>query len=114
MDKAAFTDLFINNVQKAREKAEAVLHCQLPKDLEVLVYAPGSSVVAVKFDDVVDQIYISETAFYKIIDVSVVREKESQQYRLFVRVSGHDPVPFEKTLNVPEGNGPFNVMTPAV
>ena len=41
--------------------------------------------------DVVDEIFINEIMCYRLIDIGILKTGE-----IFVRISGHNPIPFEK------------------
>jgi hypothetical protein len=101
-----FKVLFIQQLEIATENAEKDLDRQIPRDYEVLLYAPRYSGVIVDVNKAVSALFIEDTRFYRIIDIAIL-QISNKKSRVFARVSGDDPVPFESTWNTPQGSGPF-------
>lgn len=101
-----FKILFIRSLEIAVANAEEELGKPISRTYEVMLYGAGHSGDILDVDTAVKEIYLDERKFYRVIDVAVQRVSPKGT-RLFMRVSGHKPVPFEQTWNTPEGSGPF-------
>jgi hypothetical protein len=56
-------------------------------------------------DEVLEVLYLGPDTFFKIVDVAVLQVLRDRCV-VFMRVSGHRPVPFSATWNESEGSGP--------
>jgi hypothetical protein len=74
------------------------------------VHAPTTKGNIVTEAEAIDAIFLSESMFYKIIDVAVILRPNAKPIG-FIRVSGHPPCPYEETLN-PQDLGPFKSLGP--
>ena len=104
-----FRDLFAVTVETAINNAEMQLDKPIPRQYEISFHGFGYSGEIVTFDEATKALYINENNFYRIIDVAVQKVTPSVS-QVFVRVSGHPPVPFSQTWNTPVGNGPFKQL----
>jgi len=106
--KNQFTVLFKEALQ--RTAALFRLPQDFADDLLVEIHTPtASNGQWIPVDKVIDNIYLSEQRFYRIIDVGFFRHEH--MWVGFVRVSGHAPGPFEDTLD-PNDLGPFKALAP--
>ena len=80
------------------------------KDLLVEFHGISNLQKLIPTSKAVDLLWISPDRFYFIVDVGVVLEGKGQA-RIFVRPSGHEPVPFSSTLD-PADLGPFKAIGP--
>ena len=65
----------------------------------------------IDFIEAIDLLYLGRDKFFVFIDIGVLDSSDDYTL-LFVRPSGHKPVPFEETWNTPPGNGPFKILGP--
>jgi len=113
MDKESFMRLFVKNVDAAIMRAEEILNRKLTRNMVFELHGVGHSGVRLLLDEVLSRIYISDTEFYRIIDILVKTVTVGEEV-IFVRVSEYKPEVFEKTWNTPDGNGPFRVLEPVI
>jgi hypothetical protein len=111
MNKSEFARLFVANVNRALQVWN--VRSKPAREWTFEFHGPGPAGQLLALSDVVDRLYIDEDAFYRIIDIGVKRAA-SQDYSIFVRVSGHEPSKWLDTWNQPVGNGPFKVLGPIV
>lgn len=111
MDKENFKLLFMKNIGAAITRSEEVIGRKISQNMIYELHGAGSAGVRLGFDDIIDRIYISDTEFYRIIDI-LAEPIGNDETVVFVGVSGHKPAPFELTWNTPQGNGPFKVLEP--
>ena len=107
IDKQQFRELFETALNEAAENAECVLHTNISRDFLIELHLYGVRLCDV--DTALDNLYLGEDRAYKVIDVAVLRV-ESDKTIVFVRVSGHDPVPWEETYQADKLKGPFKQM----
>ncbi len=105
MTKDDFRNLFVRALNAAADNAEARVGRPVPRSFEIELHAPGSSVCLLNIDQAVDRVYLGPDRYYRIIDVAVRRLLPDRSV-VFVRVSGHQPTPFEETWS-PADLGPF-------
>lgn len=108
MTRGKFKSLFHQALISAAEKAELQAKVILPRTFMIDLQAFGYSGPLLTCDKTIDRIYISKNEFYRIIDVAIIGVHPKYAVA-FVRVSGHAPSSFSKTLN-PKELGPFNIM----
>ena len=108
MTKKEFGKLFTLALNTAAANAENKLARPIAHSFLIELHAPGSSGLHMTIDDAIDRIYLGNDLFYKIIDLTI-KELLPEKSLAFVRVSGHQPVPFEKTWD-PSGTGPFKQL----
>lgn len=109
MEEEQFRELFYQELETAVQNAEKELGRSIPRNFEVELHGPGYPVKILVPEQAFGAIWLSNKEFFAIIDVSVIRV-DKQHPVIFVRVSGHKPVPFEQTFNYPSGSGPFKQM----
>jgi|ERR1035441_6401753 hypothetical protein len=113
MTKQEFGELFLRALSAAARNVEDRLARPISHSFLIELHAPGSSGTHVKVEEALDRMYLGSDLYYKIIDVTI-KELSPQQSIAFVRVSGHQPVPFDKTWD-PSGTGPFKqVLNPSL
>lgn len=106
MSQEDFKNLFLNAINIAMKNAEKQLGRQISQNVRISLHGLGHQGDTVDFDKAVEVLYLGEDKFYRIIDVAVY-EITDEYSRIFIRVSGHNPVSFEQTWNTPIGSGPF-------
>jgi len=109
MSRREFELLFRRKLDEARELAEAKLGRPLPSNLGVLRGSPKSDGRRISVEEAMSELFLSETEFYRIIDLVVV-EVSATTTRVWARESGHRPAAFEATWNQPPGSGPFKQL----
>jgi hypothetical protein len=105
MDKSSFAILFESAVQRTLERVDA---SSTRKDLLVEFHGISNPQELIPTSKAVDLLWISPDRFYFIVDVGVVLDGKGPA-RIFVRPSGHEPVPFSSTLD-PAKLGPFKAI----
>jgi hypothetical protein len=105
MTKSEFRQLFLQALDAAAENADARLGIRVPRSFDIELHAAGASRQAMSIGQAVDQLYLGDDRFYKIIDVAIRRVLPRKSVA-FVRVSGHPPGPFSQTWD-PSDLGPF-------
>jgi hypothetical protein len=104
MIKHAFRQLFQSALESALEMGRVAIREPALHSIKIELHAPNAPGRSVSFDEALDEIYLGEDRFYKIIDVAAW---QTQAHTVaFVRVSGHLPCPFGQTWD-PSGLGPF-------
>jgi hypothetical protein len=103
--KDDFRELFLRALKSAADKAEEKLEKPIPRSFVVELRAPGSPERTLSVDEALDQIYLGNDRFYRIIDVAIKKLLPGEAVA-FVRVSGHLPAEFSKTWD-PFTLGPF-------
>jgi hypothetical protein len=101
-----FKELLVQSLEIAADNAESALGKQIAREYKIQLYGPGHSGDILDVDEAATLLYINESSFYRIIDIAV-KQISPRFSTVFVRVSGHKPVPFEKTWDTPKGHGPF-------
>jgi len=109
MSRREFELLFRRKLDEARELAEAKLGRPLPRNLGVLRGSPKSDGRRISVEEAMSELFLSETEFYRIIDVAVVEVSATTTW-VWARESGHRPAAFEATWNQPPGSGPFKQL----
>jgi hypothetical protein len=104
-----FYKLFQSALNIAIKNAEDQLQRALPSNLMVVLHGAGHSGDLMDSLTAAKALYLGETKFYRIIDVSVIKVSGSM-CTLFVRASSHAPASFDKTWNNPPGSGPFKQL----
>lgn len=114
MDLEDFKKLFIKNVRYAISIAEEYFEKNYPDEFEIELHGTGSSGSVMSIDNATNHIFISPDLFYKVIDIACHQETKNGKSLIFVRVSGHQPTTFDKTVNIKPGNGPFYPSGPVL
>jgi len=105
MTKGDFRKLFLRALNAAADNAEATRAMPVPRSFRIELHAPRSAGTVMGVDGALDQIWLGNTRFYRIIDVAI-KEALPGKSLAFVRVSGHAPTGFENTWD-PSNLGPF-------
>ncbi|MGH9810734.1 MAG: hypothetical protein ACRD9W_26380 [Terriglobia bacterium] len=105
MTKHEFRQLFFRALSEAAQNAEARLGKPIPRSFFVELHAPCSPGRTVSPDEALDEIYLADDRFYRIVDVAI-KEVLPEAALAFVRVSGHPPAGFSQTWD-PSDLGPF-------
>jgi hypothetical protein len=108
MTKKEFGELFLQALSAAARNVENGLARPISHSFIVELHAPGSPGARVTVEEALDRLYLGSDIFYKIIDVTI-KELSQQSSIAFVRVSGHQPVTFDRTWD-PSGTGPFKQL----
>jgi hypothetical protein len=109
MTKQEFRELFEDALELAAVNAEKKLGRGIPRIFEVSLHGAGYPGVLMNPNDALDNLYLGDDLFYRIIDVAVVEVGEAST-KVFVRASQHTPAKFEQTWNTPPGSGPFKQL----
>jgi hypothetical protein len=107
MDKSSFAILFETAIQRTLEQADLS-----PAESDLLVEFHGLSNPSepIPTSEAIDLLWISPDSFYFIVDVAVILDRNSPVL-MFVRPTGHEPVPFFNTWD-PADLGPFRAIGP--
>jgi hypothetical protein len=105
MTKDSFRNLFIRALNVAANNIDKKLKTPISRSFLIELYAPGASGRLVTVDEALDQLYLGNDRFYRIIDVAIEKLMPDRSFA-FVRVSEHPPAGFEQTCD-PAGLGPF-------
>jgi hypothetical protein len=109
MTKTEFEKLFERALNVAAAKAEAEFGTSVARSFQIELHASGYEGRVVSCDEALDQIFLGNDSFYKIIDIAI-KELRPGESVAFVRVSGHPAVPLDQTYD-PSGLGPFKPLT---
>lgn len=90
MTKGDFRKLFLKALNAAADNAEATLALPVPRSFKIELHAPRSTGTEMGVDEALDQIWLGNTRFYRVIDVAI-KEALPGKSLAFVRVSGHAP-----------------------
>ncbi|MGH7100472.1 MAG: hypothetical protein ACREE4_22885 [Stellaceae bacterium] len=105
MRKRDFRKLFLRALELAAEEADARFGQRVPRSFLVELHAWTSGGKIMSLEGALDEIYLSDNRFYRIIDIAA-KNITSDRTIAFVRVSGHPPGPFSQTWD-PANLGPF-------
>ena len=106
MKKDDFKNLFKTSVEIAIVNAEAKLGIRLSRNIKILISGWEPLSPTLTLDEAFEEIFISESSFFRIIDLGVIRFSNNS-VSVAVRHSDHKPSEFEDTWNQPFGSGPF-------
>jgi hypothetical protein len=109
MTKNDFRELLLRALNSAADNAAEILAKPIPRSFAIELHTPASPGRTVSVDEALDQIYLGNDRFYRIIDVAI-KELLPGKAVAFVRVSGRPPAEFGKTWD-PSSSGPFKQMT---
>jgi hypothetical protein len=107
MDKSSFVILFETAVRRALEQADL---SSAENDLLVEFHGLSNPREPISTSTAIDLLWISPDRFYFIVDVGVILDGKSPPL-MFVRPTGHEPVPFSSTWD-PADLGPFKAIGP--
>jgi hypothetical protein len=105
MTKNDFRELFLRALNAAAADAEASLAKPVPRSFRIELHAPHSSGRMVSVEQALDQLYLGDDRFFRIIDVAI-KGLLPRKSVAFVRVSGHPPGTYSQTWD-PSNLGPF-------
>ena len=105
MTRQEFALLFRQKLAEAADLAEAKLGRSVPRTFGIVRH-DGRRVSP---DDALSELFLSETEFYRFIDLAVVEVSPTTTW-VWTRESGHHPSAFEDTWNQPPGSGPFKQL----
>ena len=108
MTKSEFRDLFLRALNAAAEDAEARLAKPVPRSFRIELHAPNAPGRVMSVEQALDQIYLGDDRFFRIIDVAI-KQLLPKKSVAFVRVSGHPPGAFSQTW-VPSNLGPIKQL----
>ena len=112
MNRSDYSALFASVLERAALEAEMHLGETVQRRFEIELHGAYHAGDLMSVEHALSDIYISDDAFYRVIDVAVIGVNH-EKTRVFVRVSGHTPGKFEETWHQYQGLGPFNVMKAA-
>jgi hypothetical protein len=103
-----FRKLFERVIENAAKNAELIFKIHKPRTFHIEIIGAGRSRRILPPDVAVNDLYINENDFWKVINVGVTEINTTYQFSIIsLTVSGHEPGPLEDTWNTPPGNGPF-------
>jgi hypothetical protein len=108
MDRDKFFDLFLSALNLAIENVKKCCGQDANNTIIIELHGCGLSGSLMSPKQAFEYIYISEGAYYAIIDV-LVRSTQNDQTIIFLRISDHDPVDYEQTWS-PNDHGPFKQL----
>src|SRR5712692_10401882 len=106
MTRREFDLLFRRKLGEAADLAQAKLGRPVPCNFGIFRGTPGPNGRRVSLEEALSELFLSETAFYRIIDLAVVEVSPTMTW-VWARESGHPPSAFEASWNQPPGSGPF-------
>jgi hypothetical protein len=109
MNRQEFELLFRRKLDKATQLAESKLGRPLPRNLGILRGSLKSDGRRISVEQAVAELFLSETEFYRVIDLAVVEVSPTTTW-VWARESGQSPAAFEATWNRPPGSGPFKQL----
>jgi hypothetical protein len=107
MDKSSFAILFETVVQRTLEQAGLG---SAQNDVLVEFHGLSNPLNPIPTTKAIDLLWISPDRFYFIVDVGVILDGKSPAL-MFVRPTGHEPVPFTSSWD-PADLGPFKAIGP--
>ena len=115
MIKQEFAKLFMSAIHEAVALAEGLRgRRDLPNRYRFELQGIGiyGGFITDDIQNAIDSLYLGEELSYRVIDVAV-KEIHGDLTVIFVRASGHPPVPWDETFNASQRKGPFKVMGPS-
>ncbi len=109
MLKQEFEALLRSQLEVAACRADEQLRRPVPRRFGILRGTPKREGRRITVEQAVDELYVSDNAFFAIIDLAVV-EVASDTTWVWARESGHTPCASESTWNQPVGAGPFKQL----
>ena len=106
MTKQEFQALFERALDLAAQHAERQVGREVPRAYVIEISMTRYKDQLLPVREATDALYLGEELSYRIIDVGV-RAVNRKTTTCWVRPSGHQPAPYEKTWNDPPGWGPF-------
>jgi len=109
--KTSFASAFQDALDVACGIAEKKLNTTLSRDAIIKMYGAGQSGLILSPAEFVCRAYISDTEFYRLIDLMVV-ETIGTKPVVFARISGHPPGSLSSCWN--GDKGPFKQLYAAI
>lgn len=109
MTKEEFRCIYMKALDAAVNDVKARCHCSVisPK-IFIELHGAGSAGDMIDIDQAFDRIFISDSEFYKIVDLAV-KKCESEKTVVFMRISDHGLGKFDQTWS-PDDFGPFKIL----
>ena len=107
MDESSFATLFANAVLRSLQQAGL---STLKSELLIEFHGKPNPHDPITMDQALGLLWLSHDQFYLIVDVGVILDPVTPPL-IFVRPSGHEPVPFSGTWD-PDDLGPFKAIGP--
>jgi hypothetical protein len=104
-----FRRVFDATLEAAARAAEHFLGQPVPRNFIITLSGAARSDGPGDVEAAFDKLYLGDEEFFAMIDV-FIRALRDDFLELEMRVTGHEPVPFERTWNRPLGAGPFKFM----
>ena len=109
LKKEEFKNLFQRAIDESVELASEFHQRSFSAEYKFMLAALGFDDKLLTLDEVVEVVYLGEEQSFMIIDVGVRRVSDGETL-IFVRPSGHPPVPWVQTWNAERGLGPFKYI----
>jgi hypothetical protein len=107
-----FRRVFDATLEAAARAAEHFLGQPVPRNFVITLSGAARSDGPVDVDTAFDKLYLGDEEFFYLVEVIIKEFRAGDDYlRLWMLVSHHRPVSFEKTLNRPPGAGPFTIIS---
>lgn len=106
MDFDEFKSLFLRAIESAIVDAEARTKQTFSRKIEIELHGAGYSNVVMEVNMAADALFIDSETSYVVIDVAIKKATHDNTL-VFVRASGHPPVPYSKAWGAKQGTGPF-------
>jgi hypothetical protein len=106
MTKKEFSALYEKALELAARNIELKYGQYIPRLFEIEFHGFSPTKRILTKESSLEEIYINENSFYRIIDVSVIKVHQLV-ITVFIKISGHAPGSFDRTWNDPQGYGPF-------
>jgi hypothetical protein len=104
-----FRRVFDVTLEAAARAAEHDLGYPVPRNFVISLSGAARTDGPVDVETAFDKLYLGDEEFFAMIGV-FIRALRDDFLELEMRVTGHEPVPFERTWNRPPGAGPFKFM----
>jgi hypothetical protein len=91
MTKGDFRKLFLKALNAAADNAEARLAIPVPRSFKIELHAPRSTGTAMGVDEALDQIWLGNSRFYRIIDVAIKEALPGNRWRLCASADTRQP-----------------------
>jgi hypothetical protein len=101
-----FRRVFDATLEAAARASEHVFGHPVPRNFKIKLSGATRTDGPVDVESAFDKLYLGDEEFFAMIDV-FLRGLRDDFLELEMMVTGHKPVPFEKTWNRPPGAGPF-------
>jgi hypothetical protein len=107
-----FRRVFDATLEAAARATEYYLGHPVPRNFIIMLSGAAKSDDSVDVETAFDKLYLGDEEFFYQVEVIIKGFRAGDEYlRLWMLVSHHRPVPFEKTWNRPPGAGPFTIIS---